>query len=78
MSTRPAFHARFRLMLETSSSWNVAGSAIFAIAVNLLRLRAVPFAEATHRGTVGPAVMARVDQALRAVLDLIGPALVWA
>ncbi|WP_405649858.1 hypothetical protein OG581_01500 [Streptomyces sp. NBC_01386] len=30
----------------------------------------VRFAEATHRGTVDPATMARVDQALRAVLDL--------
>ncbi|MCX5442881.1 MULTISPECIES: type II toxin-antitoxin system PemK/MazF family toxin [unclassified Streptomyces] len=41
-----------------------------AVAVNLQQLRAVRFAEATHRGTVEPATMARVDQALRAVLDL--------
>jgi mRNA interferase MazF len=41
-----------------------------AVAVNLQQLRAVRFAEATHRGTVDPATMARVDQALRAVLDL--------
>ncbi|MFC9618380.1 hypothetical protein [Streptomyces sp. NPDC056938] len=41
-----------------------------AVAVNLQQLRAVRFAEATHRGTVEAATMARVDQALRAVLDL--------
>ncbi|WP_405475568.1 hypothetical protein [Streptomyces sp. NBC_00009] len=41
-----------------------------AVAVNLQQLRAVRFAEATHRGTVDPATMARVNQALRAVLDL--------
>ncbi|MFB8000244.1 hypothetical protein ACFC4G_46710 [Streptomyces sp. NPDC056002] len=41
-----------------------------AIAVNLQQLRTVRFAEATHRGTVDPATMARVDQSLRAVLDL--------
>ncbi|MFB6677399.1 hypothetical protein ACFVDQ_41295 [Streptomyces sp. NPDC057684] len=41
-----------------------------AVAVNLQQLRAVRFTEATHRGTVEPATMARVDQALRAVLDL--------
>ncbi|MFF1399479.1 hypothetical protein ACFVZD_37490 [Streptomyces sp. NPDC058287] len=41
-----------------------------AVAVNLQQLRAVRFTEATHRGTVAPTVMARVDQALRAVLDL--------
>jgi mRNA interferase MazF len=38
--------------------------------VNLHQLRAVRFAAATQRGTVAPATMARVDQALRAVLDL--------
>jgi mRNA interferase MazF len=41
-----------------------------AIAVNLQQLRAVRFTDATHRGTVEAATMARVDQALRAVLDL--------
>lgn len=41
-----------------------------AVAVNLQQLRAVRFAEATRRGTVEAATMARVDQALRAVLDL--------
>ncbi|MET7666363.1 hypothetical protein ABZT45_49880 [Streptomyces sp. NPDC005356] len=41
-----------------------------AVAVNPQQLRAVRFAEATHRGTADPATMARVDQALRAVLDL--------
>ncbi|MFB8000317.1 hypothetical protein ACFC4G_47140 [Streptomyces sp. NPDC056002] len=41
-----------------------------ATAVNLQQLRAARFAEATRRGTVEAATMARVDQALRAVLDL--------
>ncbi|MFE6895176.1 hypothetical protein [Streptomyces sp. NPDC057694] len=41
-----------------------------AVAVNLQQLRTARFADATLRGTVEPAVMARVDQALRAVLDL--------
>ncbi|WP_326715679.1 hypothetical protein OG758_48085 [Streptomyces sp. NBC_01474] len=41
-----------------------------AVAVNLQQLRTVHLAEATHRGTVEAATMARVDQALRAVLDL--------
>ncbi|MFE6904581.1 hypothetical protein ACFVFJ_48860 [Streptomyces sp. NPDC057717] len=41
-----------------------------AIATNLQQLHAVAFAEATRRGTVEAATMARVDQALRAVLDL--------
>ncbi|MFB8000255.1 hypothetical protein ACFC4G_46800 [Streptomyces sp. NPDC056002] len=41
-----------------------------AIAVNVQQLRAPRFAEATYRGTVDPATMARVDHALQAVLDL--------
>ncbi|NEB75834.1 hypothetical protein G3I40_11435 [Streptomyces sp. SID14478] len=41
-----------------------------AVAVNLQQLRTARFAGATRRGTVDPAVMSRVDQALRAVLDL--------
>lgn len=41
-----------------------------AVAVNLQQLRTQRFADATRRGDVDPAVMARVDQALRAVLDL--------
>ncbi|MEU8489508.1 hypothetical protein [Streptomyces sp. NPDC048641] len=41
-----------------------------AVAVNPQQLRAHRFTEATHRGTVEPATMARVAQALRAVLDL--------
>ncbi|MYT68207.1 hypothetical protein GTY60_00700 [Streptomyces sp. SID8367] len=42
-----------------------------AVAVNLQQLATgTRFKGATHRGTVEPTVMARVDQALRAVLDL--------
>ncbi|MFI0242875.1 hypothetical protein [Streptomyces sp. NPDC016845] len=41
-----------------------------AVAVNLQQLRAARFAGASLRGTVAPEVMSRVDQALRAVLDL--------
>ncbi|RII07985.1 hypothetical protein DSC45_34280 [Streptomyces sp. YIM 130001] len=41
-----------------------------AVAVNLQQLRAQRFDDATRRGALDPAVMARVDQALRAVLDL--------
>jgi mRNA interferase MazF len=41
-----------------------------AVAVNLQQLRSTRLADATHRGTVEAATMARVDQALRAVLDL--------
>ncbi|UDM05412.1 hypothetical protein [Streptomyces longhuiensis] len=41
-----------------------------AIATNLQQLRAARFAEATYRGTVHPATMARVDHALLAVLDI--------
>jgi mRNA interferase MazF len=41
-----------------------------AVAVNLQQLRSTRFAEASLRGAVAPDVMARVDQALRAVLDL--------
>ncbi|UDM05472.1 type II toxin-antitoxin system PemK/MazF family toxin [Streptomyces longhuiensis] len=41
-----------------------------AVAVNLQQLRTVRFAEATYRGALDPATMARVDQALQAVLDL--------
>ncbi|RFC78533.1 hypothetical protein DXZ75_10140 [Streptomyces sp. AcE210] len=41
-----------------------------AVAVNLQQLRSTRFAEAAHRGTAEAATMARVDQALRAVLDL--------
>ncbi|MGW6360906.1 hypothetical protein ACWFR5_38500 [Streptomyces sp. NPDC055092] len=41
-----------------------------AVAVNLQQLRSTRFTEATLRGAVAPAVMTRVDAALRAVLDL--------
>ncbi|NEB77357.1 hypothetical protein G3I40_19335 [Streptomyces sp. SID14478] len=41
-----------------------------AVAVNLQQLRASRFTDATCRGDVDSAAMARVDQALRAVLDL--------
>ncbi|MGW2082903.1 hypothetical protein ACWCOW_39445 [Streptomyces sp. NPDC001939] len=41
-----------------------------AVAANVQQLRIIRFAEATHRGTVEGTVMARVDQALSAVLDL--------
>ncbi|MFI6875587.1 hypothetical protein ACIBL6_19305 [Streptomyces sp. NPDC050400] len=42
-----------------------------AVAVNLQQLAtATRFKGATQRGVVDPAVMARIDQALRAVLDL--------
>ncbi|MFE9413903.1 hypothetical protein ACFYN0_34735 [Streptomyces sp. NPDC006704] len=42
-----------------------------AVAVNVQQLAvATRFAGATRRGDVKPAAMARVDQALRAVLDL--------
>ncbi|MFI0242960.1 hypothetical protein [Streptomyces sp. NPDC016845] len=41
-----------------------------AVAVNLQQLRTARFAEASPRGTVPPEAMNRVDQALRAVLDL--------
>ena len=41
-----------------------------AVTVNLQQLRSARFESATRRGAVAPDVMARVDQALRAVLDL--------
>ncbi|MFE4778240.1 hypothetical protein [Streptomyces sp. NPDC056713] len=41
-----------------------------AIAVNLQQLTARRFDDATYRGTVDPATMARVDHALQAVLDI--------
>ncbi|MET7666334.1 hypothetical protein ABZT51_49110 [Streptomyces sp. NPDC005373] len=41
-----------------------------AVAVNLQQLGSTRFTEATLRGAVAPAVMTRVDAALRAVLDL--------
>ncbi|MFF1379040.1 hypothetical protein [Streptomyces sp. NPDC058308] len=41
-----------------------------AVAVNLQLLRTTRFTDATRRGDVDPSVMPRVDQALRAVLDL--------
>ncbi|WP_432166126.1 hypothetical protein [Streptomyces sp. bgisy031] len=41
-----------------------------AVAVNRQQLRTHHLAQATHLGAVDPAAMARVDQALRAVLDL--------
>jgi mRNA interferase MazF len=41
-----------------------------AVAVNLQQLRVVRFDGAKLRGEVAPATMIRVDQALRAVLDL--------
>ncbi|WP_327721907.1 hypothetical protein OG381_45795 [Streptomyces sp. NBC_00490] len=41
-----------------------------AVAVNLQQLRTTRFDGATHRGTVPVQTMARIDQALRAVLDL--------
>lgn len=41
-----------------------------AVAVNLQQLRATRFDGAKLLGEVDPAAMARVDQALRAVLDL--------
>nr|WP_202511839.1 hypothetical protein [Streptomyces sp. SID3343] len=41
-----------------------------AVAVNLQQLRTTRFDDAKPVGTVDPAVMERVDQALRAVLDL--------
>ncbi|MFD8376392.1 hypothetical protein ACFV2Z_37530 [Streptomyces sp. NPDC059688] len=41
-----------------------------AVAVNIVQLRMSRFDGAKLRGSVDPAVMARVDQALRAVQDL--------
>lgn len=41
-----------------------------AVAVNLQQLRVARFEDAKRLGPVEPAVMERVDQALRAVLDL--------
>jgi mRNA interferase MazF len=41
-----------------------------AVAVNLQQLRAARFDGGKLLGEVDPAAMARVDQALRAVLDL--------
>ncbi|WP_331768929.1 hypothetical protein OG948_34200 (plasmid) [Embleya sp. NBC_00888] len=41
-----------------------------AVAVNLQQLRTTRFDDAKLVGVVDPAVMERVDQALRAVLDL--------
>ncbi|MEV5567641.1 hypothetical protein AB0L54_33020 [Streptomyces sp. NPDC052196] len=41
-----------------------------AVAVNVQQLAVTRFAGATRRGDAESAVMARVDQALRAVLDL--------
>ncbi|MFJ2745403.1 hypothetical protein ACIO3O_37735 [Streptomyces sp. NPDC087440] len=41
-----------------------------AVAVNLQQLRTARFTGATRHGTITPALMSRVDQALRAVLDL--------
>lgn len=41
-----------------------------AVAVNLQQLRTTRFADAKLLGEVEPAVLGRVDQALRAVLDL--------
>ncbi|MFB8272910.1 hypothetical protein ACFC96_40865 [Streptomyces sp. NPDC055955] len=41
-----------------------------AVAGNLQQLRAACFAGASHLGAVEAATMARVDQALRSVLDL--------
>nr|WP_202120956.1 hypothetical protein [Streptomyces sp. BA2] len=41
-----------------------------AVAVNLQQLRTAQFEGAQHIGTVAPETMARVDQALRAVLDV--------
>lgn len=41
-----------------------------AVAVNLQQLRTARFEGAQHIGTVVPETMARVDQTLRAVLDL--------
>lgn len=41
-----------------------------AVAVNLQQLRVARFEDGKCLGLVGPAVMERVDQALRAVLDL--------
>ncbi|WP_240660132.1 hypothetical protein [Streptomyces sp. WAC 01529] len=41
-----------------------------AVAVNLQQLRATRFTDATRVGVVPAETMARMDQALRAVLDL--------
>lgn len=41
-----------------------------AVAVNLQQLRVARFEDAKCLGPIGPAAMERVDQALRAVLDL--------
>ncbi|MFB9509840.1 type II toxin-antitoxin system PemK/MazF family toxin [Streptomyces aurantiacus] len=41
-----------------------------AVAVNIQQLRTTRFEEAKPHGSVDPATMERVDQALRAVLDL--------
>lgn len=41
-----------------------------AVAVNLQQLRTARFEDAQHIGSVAPETMGRVDQALRAVLDL--------
>ncbi|GAA2338735.1 hypothetical protein OKJ48_33590 [Streptomyces kunmingensis] len=41
-----------------------------AVAVNLQQQRATRFAQAELRGDLAPELMSRIDQALRAVLDL--------
>ncbi|WP_225098110.1 hypothetical protein [Streptomyces sp. CoH27] len=41
-----------------------------AVALNLTQLKTTRFDDGTYLGNIGPDAVARVDQALRAVLDL--------
>jgi len=41
-----------------------------AVALNLTQLKTTRFDDGTYLGNIGPDAIARVDQALRAVLDL--------
>ncbi|WP_241740961.1 hypothetical protein [Streptomyces sp. L2] len=41
-----------------------------AVALNLTQLKTARFDDGTYLGNIGPDAIARVDQALRAVLDL--------
>ncbi|MEU6231215.1 hypothetical protein [Streptomyces sp. NPDC047042] len=41
-----------------------------AVALNITRLKTARFHDGTHLGNVGTDALARIDQALRAVLDL--------
>ncbi|MEU6577745.1 hypothetical protein [Streptomyces sp. NPDC046805] len=41
-----------------------------AVALNLVQLKTAHFDDGTHLGNIGPDAIARIDEALRAVLDL--------